>query len=105
MALAGAVSNNDDLISDSEDSAPETESIKEPNMNLNESNNVKKYSEDIENIMAGSNIVPKPLPQVTPDSQNSAQNWNNPAAGNRFQNQRTHAMKRRHSGKDGKIHF
>ena len=59
--------------------------------------------------LSGSNIVPKALPQVTPDSQNhhmnqmGHQNQNYQQARNvNHYNQRGNAVKRRHSGVNGK---
>ena len=107
LAMAGALGEpiNDDF--DSDDSLPEG------NLDLGEDqvpdlqqNRMVRFSEDIENIMSGSNIVPKPLPQVTPDSvashgmQHHQQQAYHHTTAARNHN-RGQAMKRRHSGKEG----
>jgi hypothetical protein len=59
--------------------------------------------EDLEHAMSGSNIVPKALPQITPDSISSQPpNFMNNRGQNHNQRQ-TLGTKRRHSGKDGNI--
>ncbi len=103
LALAGAIGGGDDDL-ESDDSLPED------NLDLDEDKplaasrpNRPKFSEDIENIMSGSNIVPKALPAVTPDSMPQAQHqaYNHLAGANRNHHQRSAAVKRRHSGKEG----
>ena len=105
MALAGGLTENDNLLDDSDDSLPEDNLDLAPDNTGTNHNSVPRFSEDIENIMSGSNIMPKALPQVTPDSQNNAnvnagQNQSYQArAQNHHHNQRSAAIKRRHSGK------
>ena len=83
----------------------------------NNHSDVPQFTEDIENMMSGSNILPKALPQVTPDSQNHLNaghhvqhhgHQQHPQHQNQFparnaqnhHNQRSSAVKRRHSGKE-----
>ena len=106
MALAGGLTENDNLLDDSDDSLPEDNLDLAPDNTGTNHNSVPRFSEDIENIMSGSNIMPKALPQVTPDSQhntnlNAGQNYQAQRAQNHHHNQRSGGIKRRHSGKDG----
>jgi len=105
LAMAGAaVGAGDNLLDDSDDSLPEDNYDAAPD-HATANNHVPRYSEDIENMMSGSNIVPKALPQVTPDSQNhlNTGQHNQGYQANRYQNHhnRGQAIKRRHSGKGG----
>jgi len=104
LAMAGAaVGAGENYLDDSDDSLPEDNYDAAPDHTNNHSN-VPRFSEDIENMMSGSNIVPKALPQVTPDSQNHLGQQNQSYQANRYQNhhnQRGQAIKRRHSGKGG----
>merc|ERR1719412_1217138 len=112
LALAGAVANDGDPTDniDSDDSLPE-DNLDLDAMHHQDSHHQpqRRFTEDIENCMAGSNIVPKPLPQVTPDSLAAAAAAGSGGGGaghhtmqsyaaNRNHHQRT-AIKRRHSGK------
>ena len=107
LALAGAIAPEDganDL--DSDDSLPEDNIDDDEDKPLKYRVKKPQYSEDIENIMSGNKIVPKPLPQVTPDMAGTTphhptghQNQYHSASRN---HQTRSAMKRRYSSKDGK---
>jgi len=119
LAMAGAaIGADDNLLDDSDDSLPEDNYDAAPDKyTANNHSDVPQFTEDIENMMSGSNILPKALPQVTPDSQNHLNagqhvqqhgHQQRPQHQNQFparnaqnhHNQRGSAVKRRHSGKE-----
>ena len=98
LALAGAIAP-EDSIPDSDDSVEEELSEEDKPLKVKK---VPKYNEDIENIMSGNKIVPKPLPQITPDQIQATptQHQNQYNSASRNHGTRS-AMKRRYSSKDG----
>ena len=109
LALAGAIAPEDgtnDL--DSDDSLPEDNIDDDEDKPLKYKVKKPQYSEDIENIMSGNKIVPKPLPQVTPDMHQAGTTHQHQSMGHQNQHysaNRNHqtrsAIKRRYSSKEG----
>ena len=101
LALAGSIDPNDGglgLDDDSDDSIPDfDDSFVNSSRKMAAMPAATGVTEDIENIMAGSNIVPKALPQITPDSMSNAPNNSVVPSRN---NHQQYNLKRRHSGKD-----
>ena len=112
LALAGAIGGDDETNDfDSDDSVPEDDvGLSDEDKPLKRSKKEVKYNEDIENIMSGNKIVPKPLPQVTPDMAATTPNQHHHghhqnqhhSANSRTNHGTRSAMKRRYSSKDGK---
>ena len=99
-ALAGAAVGNDEIDFDSDDSLPAIDNQTGGDLDDIDLKDAPKFTEDIENLMSGSKIVPKPLPQVTPDGAALApqsQHYGSAARHN------SRALKRRHSGRDGTL--
>ena len=61
---------------------------------------VPKFTEDLENMMSGTKIVPKALPRPLPEGSASAVNSQSQYGASRQHNSNK-AVKRRHSGRDG----
>ena len=116
LALAGAVAGNDTAALDSDDSLPQDD-LDDIDAVVNESLGVEKRSHhrstghvqpvpapDLEHEMSATNVVPKPLPQVTPDAVTSPPPTSYPSKNARSSGGHGH-QKRRHSGRDGKSFF
>ena len=113
LALAGAIGGDDETNDfDSDDSVPEGDGVSDEDKPLKRPKKEFKYNEDIENIMSGNKIVPKALPQVTPDMASTPnqhhhghhQNQHH-SANSRSNHGTRSAVKRRFSSKDGKKIF
>ena len=97
LALAGGIAEEE--LFDSDDSLPGGTFDDKTSGDLDDIDlkDAPKFTEDLENMMSGTKIVPKSLPQVTPDASGNMHQTHNGSA-NRF-NAANRSIKRRHSGR------
>ena len=98
LALAGGIAEEE--LFDSDDSLPGGAIDDKTSGDLDDIDlkDAPKFTEDLENMMSGTKIVPKSLPQVTPDASGNMHHQTHNGSANRF-NAANRSIKRRHSGR------
>ena len=101
LALAGGIAEEE--LFDSDDSLPGGAFDDKTSGDLDDIDlkDAPKFTEDLENMMSGTKIVPKSLPQVTPDASGNTHHHNaqtHNGSANRY-NAANRSIKRRHSGR------